>query len=53
VKRQLVVRGKLHLEHNGLWCLSQVLSESVSKKRLESRIEAADRLLDGADDKVA
>ena len=38
--------GKVRLEHDGEWRCSQALSDSVSKKRLESRVEATDRLSD-------
>jgi hypothetical protein len=45
--------GKLRLEHDGEWRFSQALSDSVAKKRLESRGEATDRLSDCADERVA
>ena len=37
VRRHLVVVGKLRLEYDSSWWFSQALSDSVSKKRLESR----------------
>jgi len=40
------VVGKLRLHHDGAWRFSQALSDSVSKKGLESRVEITDRLSD-------